>query len=75
MAFTQQQLDTLDAAIAQGALVVKYGDKEVTYRSLTDMIRLRNMMAESLGVLAPTAGRKFAQFSKGLKPAPYTYRK
>jgi hypothetical protein len=69
MAFTQQQLDTLDAAIAQGALTVKYGDKEVTYRSLNDMIRTRNMMAQALGIQKPYEGRHYAQFSKGYKPS------
>lgn len=48
MAFTQSQLDALDAAIAEGVLVVKYADKEVTYRSLNDMLRIRELMAKDV---------------------------
>lgn len=48
MAFTQVQLDALDDAIASGALTVKYQDKTVTYRSLADMLRLRDLMAAEL---------------------------
>lgn len=44
MAFTQTQLDALNSAIAEGALTVKYQDKSVTYRSLDEMLRLRELM-------------------------------
>lgn len=67
MAYTQTQLDTLNAAIAQGALKVKYGDKEVEYRSLTDMIRTKSLMEAELGLTKPGSGRTFAEFNKGLK--------
>lgn len=50
MAFTQTQYDQISEAIAQGALTVKYNDKEVTYRSLDEMIRIRTMMAAELGL-------------------------
>ncbi len=50
MAFTQTQYDAITDAIAQGALTVKYADKEVTYRSLDSMIRIRTMMAAELGI-------------------------
>lgn len=67
MAFTQTELDTLNAAIAQGALTVKYGDKEVTYQSLDKMLLIRNLMiAEIKGPSVCNTGRKFASFSKGL---------
>lgn len=67
--YTQSQYDTLTAAIAQGATTVKYGDKEVTYRSLTDMLRVKELMATDLGIngTAPqNRGRRYAQFSKGV---------
>ena len=48
MAWTQTDLDDLDAAIALGALKVKYADKEVTYRSLSEMRELRREMARQL---------------------------
>jgi hypothetical protein len=68
MAYTQQQLDTLEAAIAEGALVVKYGDKQTEYRSLSEMIQIRNMMREGLGLTANgDGGVLYPSFSKGLE--------
>lgn len=69
MAFTQTQYDALVNAIAQGVLTVEYADKKVTYRSLADMMALKNTMANELGLNgnnSSTNGRKFADFSKGL---------
>lgn len=68
MAYTIEQHDALEAAIAQGALRVEYGDKKVQYRSLDDMIRILNLMKSQLGLLSPTGGRKYADFSNGIKP-------
>jgi hypothetical protein len=64
MAFTNEQLVALDSAISQGVLKVKYSDKEVTFRSLSDMLKLRDMMLRELGQGSST--RKFAVFNKGL---------
>lgn len=66
MAYTQLQLDALDKAIAEGALTVKYADKQVTYRSLDEMLRIRNLMRDDLGVSAGTGGVVYPSFSKGL---------
>lgn len=66
MAWTQAQLDALDSAIAEGALTVKYQDKSITYRSLDEMMRVRNMMAESMNVSSGNQSRRVAEFSKGL---------
>lgn len=66
MAFTLEQHDALEGAIAQGALKVKYGDKEVTYRSLDEMVRILNLMKTQLGLNKPNGGRKFAAFSNGI---------
>lgn len=68
MAYTQQQLDALEAAIAEGALKVEYGDKKVEYRSLNEMIRIREIMRADLGTLKPR--RTYAEFSKGIYPTP-----
>lgn len=67
--FTQTDYDTLVKAIGQGALVVEYGDKKVTYRSLKEMLEIKNMMADELGLNgnAPVNnGRRYATFSKGI---------
>lgn len=50
MAFTQDKLDALEEAIADGALKVKYSDKEIEYRSLKEMLKIRDIMRKALGV-------------------------
>lgn len=60
MAYTQAQLDELERALAQGARVVKYEDKETTYRTIEDMRDLRREMRRELG-LDIQDGRVFHQ--------------
>lgn len=70
MAFTQTQLDALDAAIAQGTFSVQYGNKMVTYKSLDEMLRIRALMYNSLHPNATNSaarGRQYGEFSKGLQ--------
>ena len=64
-ALTQEQLDSLNGAIAQGALMVKYQDKEVRYRSLDEMLRLRDVMRSELGLTDKGPRRVLASHSKG----------
>ena len=54
MAWTQADLDALNESIADGALVVSYQDKTTRYRSLDEMLRLREMMQ---GEIKKTAGQ------------------
>ncbi len=65
MAYTQDQLNKLDEAISQGALRVKYADKEVEYRSLDEMMRIRELMRQELG-LNTKSRRVPVAYSKGL---------
>ena len=65
MAFTTDQYNQLIAAIAQGALTVKYADKEVTYQSLGNMLRVKRLMEIELGISSGTR-RTYASFTKGL---------
>jgi hypothetical protein len=67
MAYTQIQLDALEAAIAEGTLKVEYGDKKVEYRSLNEMIRIRDLMKAELDGL-PKQKRTYGAFSKGTHP-------
>lgn len=62
--WTLADLNALTAAIAQGARKVKYADKEVEYRSLAEMMQLRDLMMRELGLYKPA--RLFAKHSKGL---------
>lgn len=66
MAFTSSDLTALDEAISSGALEVQYTDKRVRYRSLDDMIKLRNLMKRELGLQDTTKRRKTAVTGKGL---------
>ncbi len=65
--YTQDQLEKLEAAIALGATRVKYADKEVEYRSIDDMIKIREMMRRDLGVVDTSlkGGRHYFSHSKG----------
>ncbi len=66
MAFTLEQYESLKAAVAEGALSVRYADKSVTYRSLDEMLRLLKLMATELGLNTYNdGGRRYASFSKG----------
>jgi hypothetical protein len=67
MAFTSDQYTQLVAAIAQGALSVKYADKEVTYQSLDKMLRIKILMEKELGISPGSSGKRvYAQFKTGL---------
>lgn len=67
MAFTLDQLTALDAAIAQGTLIVKYSDKEVTYRTLEEMMQIRALVQQDLGLISKVnPGRRYADYSSGL---------
>ena len=63
MAWTIENLNTLKAAIAEGATVVKYGDKEVRYMSLSDMLRVKALIEEELGLTK--AMRRVGDFHNG----------
>lgn len=66
MAYTMEQYTALQAAIADGALTVRYKDRTVTYRNLDEMMRILKMMATELGINANNdGGRRYASFSKG----------
>lgn len=66
MAYTIEQYNALQAAIAEGALSVRYADKSVTYRSLDEMMRILKLMATELALnVCNDGGRRYASFSKG----------
>lgn len=66
MAYTAAQLSALQAAIASGALRVSYSDKDVTYRSLAEMLALeRAMEAEITPPATARTACTWASFGKG----------
>ncbi len=66
MAWTQSQLDILDAHIARGVTRVDYGDRSVTYGSISDMLKLRGLMAADVAAASatPPVRRTLVSFSR-----------
>ena len=48
MAFTLTQLNALETAMASGQLSVNYDGKSITYRSVDDLIKARNLVRAEL---------------------------
>lgn len=65
MEFTIDQYNRLCANISQGVLIVEYADKKVQYRSLAEMLQLKKVMEQDLGINKKPRVR-WAQQSKGL---------
>lgn len=49
MAWTQTDLDKIEKAIAQGPQKIKFSDKEITFRSLDEMLKIRDLIKTSIG--------------------------
>lgn len=47
-AFTHENLLALEQAIVEGVKTVKYSDKEVEYRSISEMMQIRTLMRKEL---------------------------
>ena len=65
MAYTITQYTALQEAIASGVTVVKYGDKDVQYRSLTDMLKILSIMEAELFPSNQINRRKFVEQGRG----------
>ena len=48
MSFTVTQLTAIESAIASGELKVAFDGREVTYRSMDDLIKARNTVKSAL---------------------------
>ena len=67
MAWKQSDLDALEDAIKQGVEEVRYSDKTVRYRSLDEMMKLRDIMRKDLGLIDADSQRIELTFGgKGL---------
>lgn len=64
-AWTQDDLAKLEKAIASGARSVSYQGETVTYRSMDEMLRARDMIRKELG-LAGSSHRRYARTLRGL---------
>lgn len=68
MTWTTDDLTAIETAIKSGTLRVKYADREVMYRSLDELVRIRDMIKDDLGQLGDNHGRsrRYFEYSKGL---------
>lgn len=66
MAFTQAQLDAIERALVSGSRRVKFEDREVEYKSTTELIRIRDMIQRELGLTSDTGRTTRAQYDKEL---------
>ena len=55
MAFTADDLVTIDAAIAAGEFSIRLGDMAITYRSMDDLIKARETIVADLDRQASAA--------------------
>jgi hypothetical protein len=58
MAWTQADLDTLDAALAKAEKDVTFADRRVIYRSVDEMLAARSVIAASLSAASDTPRAK-----------------
>lgn len=66
MAFTQTDLDNVERAIASGELTVRYNGREVTHRSMSDLMAARDLIAKALANKGPASPPAFGGRSYGL---------
>lgn len=75
MAWTQADLDTLDAAIATGALEVTFGagpdQRTIRYRSLADMISTRALIEKAMAPGSAPPTRTVGGYNPGYGPLLY----
>lgn len=48
MAWTQTELDVIEAAIASGTQTVSFADRTVTYRSIGELLKARDVVKAAL---------------------------
>ncbi|MEM9378425.1 MAG: hypothetical protein AAGB93_00650 [Planctomycetota bacterium] len=66
MAWTQDDLDRINRAISNGRLSVQYEDRRVQYRSLQEMLQIRQLMRDELEGSSGRVRRTYARHDKGL---------
>lgn len=64
MAFTQQQYDDLVAALAEGISSVSSNGRQTSFRSVGDMLKLKSIMEEELGITGAGRRRHYVAFQR-----------
>jgi len=57
MAFTKDDLDSIDRAIASGELSVTHNGRSVTYRSMTELLKARDRIANQISATSASPRR------------------
>ena len=65
MAYTQADLDALQQAIATGANRVRFGDKDTSFRTLDEMLRLEDKIKAAIAGKPRVVARR-SKFNRGL---------
>ena len=60
--FSEAGLAAIEEAIAGGYLEVQYDDKRVKYRSLAELLQVRDLIRSRLG--SGTTSRRYVSFSR-----------
>jgi hypothetical protein len=63
--WTPGQLVALETAIASGAKTISYEGKQITYASLDEMLRIRNIIQVALGLIARPSSTVLVAHSRG----------
>ena len=68
MAYTQADIDALDAEIAKVRVAksVTFGDQSTTFRDLDELLSLRAVMAQQIATASGASRTRLAAFSKGV---------
>ena len=66
MSFTQTQLDALNDSIAKGVTEITYDGQTVKYRSIGEMLKLRKIIRDELGLNTARATRTYLESSRGV---------
>ena len=63
--WTEADIASLEAAIKGGTLRVRFGDREVQYQSMGEMLKLLQYMKDTVAAGTDTSRTTYARFRKG----------
>lgn len=63
--WTTEDLTAIEVAIASGTRRVKYKDRDVEYSSLSELLKIRDLIRAALGVTSGRNTRILSEFDRG----------
>ncbi len=67
--FSQAGLDAIEEAIGGGFLEVEYDNKKIRYRTLDELLRVRNLIRQRLGEAVSAPARVQFKYSRDVSAA------